>query len=56
MGRKRKFPAVAFLRTFNEGEKLTEEQKEWLLRKGTSNDKSLRREKKMLCNHRKDSQ
>lgn len=31
MGRKRSFPAVAFLRTFNEGEKLTEEQKEWLL-------------------------
>ena len=32
MGRKRSFPAVAFLRTFNEGEKLTEEQKEWLLK------------------------
>ena len=31
MGRKRKFPAVAFLRTFNEGEKFTEEQKRWLL-------------------------
>jgi hypothetical protein len=31
MGRKRKYPQVVFLRVFNEGEKLTEEQKEWLL-------------------------
>lgn len=31
MGRKRKEPPVAYLRVFNEGEKLTEEQKQWLL-------------------------
>jgi len=56
MGRKRNEPPIRYLRVFNEGEKLTEEQKEWLLRKGASNDKSIRREKKVLCNHRKDSQ
>lgn len=40
MGRKRKYPQVVFLRVFNEGEKLTEEQKEWLLsRKGDKRDK-----------------
>ena len=41
MGRKRKFNGVVYLRMFNEGEKLTEEQKAWLLKKpkkGESND------------------
>lgn len=31
MGRKRKEPPIAYLRVFNEGEKLTEDQKKWLL-------------------------
>lgn len=37
MGRKRKFNGVVYLRMFNEGEKLTEEQIKWLL-KGRKND------------------
>ena len=58
MGRKRKDEPVTYLRVFNEG-KLTKEQINWLLsnrKKGANNDKSIRREKKVLCNHRKDSQ
>ena len=58
MGRKRKFNGVVYLRVFNEG-KLTKEQIDWLLsnrKKGADNDKSIRREKKVLFNHRKDSQ
>ena len=51
MGRRRKYPQVVLLRVFNEGEKLTEEQKAWLLSKGDSNDKSIRREKKGLCDY-----
>lgn len=42
MGRKRKCPQIVLLRVFNEGEKLTEEQKAWLLRKpkkGGANDR-----------------
>lgn len=31
MGRKRNEPPIRYLRVFNEGEKLTEEQKQWLL-------------------------
>ena len=33
MGRKRKQPAVVFLRVFNSDTKLTEEEKAWLLGK-----------------------
>lgn len=33
MGRKRKSPQIVLLRVINEGEKLTEEQKAWLLKK-----------------------
>ena len=33
MGRKRKNPQIVLLRVFNEGEKLTAEQKAWLLGK-----------------------
>lgn len=32
MGRKRKYPQVVFLRAFNEGEQLSREQIDWLLR------------------------
>ena len=38
MGRKRKNPQVVFLRVFTEDEKLTEEQKVWLLSKRTKGD------------------
>ena len=41
MGRRRKYPQIVLLRVFNEGEKLTEEQKAWLLKKpkkGGAND------------------
>lgn len=31
MGRKRKEPKTVFLRVFTEGQKLTEEEKKWLL-------------------------
>lgn len=31
MGRKRKEPKIVFLRVFDEGKKLTEEEKQWLL-------------------------
>lgn len=31
MGRKRNNPPVSYLRVFNEGEKLTKEQIDWLL-------------------------
>ena len=58
MGRKRNEPPIRYLRVFNEG-KLTREQIDWLLsnrKKGAGNVKSIRREKKVLCNHRKDSQ
>ena len=51
MGRKRKCPQVVFLRVFNEGEKLTEEQINWLTRKGNQDVKSIRREKKSLCDY-----
>ena len=33
MGRKRRSPQIVLLRVINEGEKLTEEQKAWLLKK-----------------------
>ena len=49
MGRKRKSPQVVFLRVFNEGEKLTEEQIDWLTRKGNQDVKSIRRKKTSLC-------
>lgn len=37
MGRKRDYPPIVFLPVFTEGEKLTKEQKEWLLKKGKRN-------------------
>jgi len=52
MGRKRKFSGVVYLRMFNEGEKLTEEQKEWLLRKGENNVKGIRVKEKMLSDRK----
>lgn len=54
MGRKRKFNGVVYLRMFNEGEKLTEEQISWLTnRKENQDDTSIRREKKVLCDYSK---
>ena len=41
MGRKRKEPPVAYLRVFNEGEKLTEDQKKWLLSNRKKERKSV---------------
>ena len=43
MGRKRKQPAVVFLRVFNSDTKLTEEEKAWLLGK-KNKDKKVRKE------------
>ena len=55
MGRKRKSPQIVLLRVINEGEKLTEEQKAWLLnnRKGKQDVTSIRRKKTSLCNYSK---
>lgn len=54
MGRKRNNPPVSYLRVFNEGEKLTREQIDWLLsnRKGENNVKGIRGKEKMLSDRK----
>lgn len=48
MGRKRNEPPIRYLRVFNEGEKLTEEQKRWLLSNRKTDSKQSKKERKSV--------